>query len=176
MAMNSEVSEILSSMGIKGIEKSAQQVLAESEKERVHPRIAKMLRADGIIFEEEDIVGGPEGSNTPLDTPGSAPLYDQNRQGQQPPSQQRESGIQLKDDSEEGQGIQLDQSSGKLETIDDLGAKMGEISETMRLIDLTVQTLKGNAKDTSLAKHKNRFRDDVDQLHRLITNLRNALR
>lgn len=73
-------------------------------------------------------------------------------------------------------GIQLNQNSGRIETIDDLAAKMTEISETMRLVDLTVQTLKANAKDSTLEAHKNRFRDDIEHLHKLTGKLREALR
>lgn len=172
MAMNKHVQNILEGMGIKADGgKTPAMVIAESERTKVHPHIAKLLAQNGIIYEQEDIEG-TEGGNTPLDAPGSAPLYNKNTQ-----SQQRQPGnIQLKDGEDGSQGIELDKTGGAIETVDDLAAKMGEISETMRLIDLTIQTVKTNAKDSSLKAHKNRFRDDIEHLSKLVNRLQNAVR
>lgn len=174
MTMNKKVQDILSGMGIQTDGgKTVSMIVAESEKTRVHPHIANLLAQSGIIYEQDDI-DDTQGENTPLDVPGSAPLYGQNAQGQQ--QQQQRSGIRLKDDEGEKQGIQLDRTGGDLETVDDLAAKMGEVSETMRLIDLTIQTVKTNARDTSLKAHKNRFRDDLEHLAKLVNRLQNAVR
>lgn len=173
--MDSKVASILEGMGINtGGGKTAAQQVAEGEKTLYHPQIAKMLGDSGIHINEEEIMGG-EGS--PLNAPGSAPMYQDDAQGQQANPQQPQGGMQLKDKGKGSQdGIQLDQNSGRIETIDDLASKMTEISETMRLVDLTVQTLKSNAKDTTLEAHKNRFRDDIEHLHKLTGKLREALR
>lgn len=171
--MNKHVVSILESLGVQTDGgKTAHQIIAETDKPKVHPRIAALLGESGIIYEAEDVMGG---ENTPLDAPGSAPLYNQGAQGQQAQPQQT-SGVRLKDKNKGEGGIELDKTGGTIETVDDLAGKMAEISETMRLVDLTIQTLKTNAKDTSLKAHKNRFRDDIEHLHKLTTRLRNAMR
>lgn len=173
--MDSKVQGILEGMGINtGGGKTAAQEVSESEKALFHPQIAKLLGESGIPIAEEEIMGGEQ---SPLNAPGSAPMYQGDAQAQDPNAQQPQGGMKLKEKGKGSQdGIQLNQNSGRIETIDDLAAKMTEISETMRLVDLTVQTLKANAKDSTLEAHKNRFRDDIEHLHKLTGKLREALR
>jgi len=173
--MDKKVADILGGMGVdmQG-GKTASSIVAESEKQLFHPAIAGLLNQSGIKINEEEVMGG-EGS--PLNAPGSAPMYQGEPEGQDTNAQGTQSNVQLKDKGKGSQdGIQLNQNSGRIETIDDLAGKMTEISETMRLIDLTTQTLKANAKDSTLEAHKNRFRDDIEHLYDLIGKLREAVR
>lgn len=163
-AMNPKVAAIVGEMGV---DTQHREKKMREERPRVDPKVAALLESEaGVSYHQADIAGsGVVREDSPLNAPGSAPMA--GTQGAQKQQSAQDVAGSTPDKPTQSRGdvqVRLKSHAGGGNTLDDLSAALGKVSEAIRDIETLTQTLKRRGND--VGKHKTvlkEYLDDIDK-------------